>query len=104
MSHPRAGASFSSPSDITIAGKWLSARRPVPGAGRHTANYQTQSQSTLISSPAPVCSSAVKRSIGFTTGFYNHGESPYWLKAATTALTFKTLLRQYAKQELTHSK
>ena len=31
----------------------------------------------------------------------NHGEGPYWafswLKAATTAFTFKTLLRHYAK-------
>ena len=31
----------------------------------------------------------------------NHGEGPYWLKAATTAFTFKTLLRHYAKQALT---
>ena len=27
-----------------------------------------------------------------------------WLKAATTAFTFKTLLRQYAKWTLTHGK
>ena len=30
---------------------------------------------------------------------YNHGEGPYsfsWLKAATTAFTFKSLLRHYA--------
>ena len=27
-----------------------------------------------------------------------------WLKAATTAFTFKTLLRHYAKQALTHGK
>ena len=27
---------------------------------------------------AYVTSSAVKRSIGFTTGFHNHGEGPYW--------------------------
>ena len=34
----------------------------------------------------------------------NHGEGPRafsWLKAATTAFTFKTLLRHYAKQALT---
>ena len=37
--------------------------------------------------------SAVERFIGFTTGFQNHGEG-----------TFKTLLRQYAKQVLTLSK
>ena len=30
----------------------------------------------------------------------NHGEGP-WLKAATTAFTFKTLLRHYAKRALT---
>ena len=47
--------------------------------------------------------SAVKLSIGSTTGFHNHGEGPYysWLKAATTAFSFKTLLRHYAKQALT---
>ena len=31
---------------------------------------------------------------------HNHGEGP-WLKAATTAFTFKTLLRHYAKWALT---
>ena len=32
----------------------------------------------------------------------NHGKGPFsWLKAATTAFTFKTLLRHYAKQALT---
>ena len=35
----------------------------------------------------------------------NHGEGPIrafsWLKAATTASTFKTLLRHYAKRTLT---
>ena len=35
---------------------------------------------------------------------YNHGEAPTrafsWLKAATTAFTFKTLLRHYAKWAL----
>ena len=35
----------------------------------------------------------------------NHGEGPFsWLKAATTAFTFKTLLRHYAKQVLSHGK
>ena len=37
--------------------------------------------------------------------FRNHGEGPSrafsWLKAATTAFTFKTLLRHCAKQALT---
>ena len=39
--------------------------------------------------------------------FRNHGEGPYlllrdfsWLKAPTSAHTFKTLLRHYAKQEI----
>ena len=36
---------------------------------------------------------------------FNHGEGPTrafsWLKVATTAFTFKTLLRHYAKQALT---
>ena len=46
--------------------------------------------------------SAGKRSIGSTTGFHNHGEGPYsWLKAPTSAFTFKTLLRHYAKRALT---
>ena len=35
----------------------------------------------------------------------NHGEGPFsWLKAPTSAFTFKTLLRHNAKQPLTHSK
>ena len=35
--------------------------------------------------------------------FHNHGEGPYfsWLKAPTSAFTFKTLLRHYAKRALT---
>ena len=36
--------------------------------------------------------------------FHKHGEKAFsWLKASTTAFTFKTLLRHYAKQALTHS-
>ena len=47
--------------------------------------------------PRPrVLSSAVKRSIGFTTGCTITEKAPTrafsWLKAATTAFTFKTLL------------
>ena len=42
--------------------------------------------------------SAVKRSIGSTTSFPNHGEGPYW---PNSAFTFKTLLRHYAKWVLT---
>ena len=49
--------------------------------------------------------SAVKRFIGFTIGFHNHREGPTmtfsWLKAPTSAFTFKTILRHYATQALT---
>ena len=44
-----------------------------------------------------VCCSAVKRSIGFIISFHNHR----LLKAPTSAFTFKTLLRHYAKRALT---
>ena len=51
-------------------------------------------------------SSAVKCSIGSTTGCTITEKAPtrafYWLKATTTAFTFKTLLRHYAKQALPH--
>ena len=50
-------------------------------------------------------SSAVKRSIGFTTGCTITEKAPTrafsWLKAPTSAFTFKTLLRHYAKRVLT---
>ena len=49
--------------------------------------------------------SAVKRSIGSTNGSTITEKAPTrafsYLKAATTAFTFKTLLRHYAKQPLT---
>ena len=49
--------------------------------------------------------SAVKRSIDSTTGCTITEKAPTrafsWLKAATTAFTFKTLSRHYAKQALT---
>ena len=51
--------------------------------------------------------SAVSCSIVSTIGFHNHGQEKAptracsWLKAAITAFTFKTLLRQYAKRALT---
>ena len=52
-----------------------------------------------------VLSSAVKRSIGSTTGCTITEKAPTrafsWLKAATTAFTFKTLLRHYAIRALT---
>ena len=50
-------------------------------------------------------SSAANRSIGSTTGSTITEKAPTrafsWLKAATTAFTFNTLLRHYAKQALT---
>ena len=49
--------------------------------------------------------SAANRSIGSTTGCTITEKAPTrafsWLKAATTAFTFKTLLRHYAKWALT---
>ena len=49
--------------------------------------------------------SAVKRSIGSTTGCIITEKAPTrafsWLKAATTTFKFKTLLRHYAKRALT---
>ena len=48
---------------------------------------------------------AVQRSIGSTTGCTITEKAPIrafsWLKASTSAFTFKTLLRNYAKQALT---
>ena len=47
--------------------------------------------------------SASKRSIGrFVTTEKAPTRAFSWLKAATTAFTFKTLLRHYAKRALTH--
>ena len=52
-----------------------------------------------------VCCSAEKLSIGSTTGFTITEKTPTrafsWLKAPTSAFTFKTLLRHYAKRALT---
>ena len=49
--------------------------------------------------------SAVRQSIGSTTGFTITEKAPTrafsWLKAPTSAFTFKTLLRHYAKRPLT---
>ena len=50
-------------------------------------------------------SSAANRSIGSTTGCTITEKAPTsafsWLKAPTSVFTFKTLLRHYAKRELT---
>ena len=52
-----------------------------------------------------VCISAANRSIGCTTGCTITEKAPTrafsWLKAPTSAFTFKTLLRYYAKRALT---
>ena len=52
-----------------------------------------------------IVSSAVKRSIGSTTGCTITEKAPTkafsWLKAPISAFTFKTLLRHYAKRALT---
>merc|ERR1712242_670199 len=52
-----------------------------------------------------IITSAANRSIGSTTGCTITEKAPTrafsWLKAATTAFTFKTLLRHYAKRALT---
>ena len=48
------------------------------------------------------CGSGLVPQIDPLVKLYNHGEGPYyWLKAPTSAFTFKTLLRHYAKQALT---
>ena len=52
---------------------------------------------------APHMNSAVN---DLSAKLYNHREGPYtrafsWLKAPTSAFTFKTLLRHYAKREFT---
>ena len=55
-----------------------------------------------------VGTSAVKVSIGSTTGCAITEKAPTrafsWLKAPTSAFTYKTLLRHYAKRVLTHGK
>ena len=55
--------------------------------------------------PLCVITSAANRSIGSTTGFTITEKAPTrafsWLKAPTSAFTFKTLLRHYAKRTLT---
>ena len=60
---------------------------------------------TILTSDWSVSCSAANRSIGSTTGCTITEKAPTrafsWLKAATTAFTFKTLLRHYAKRALT---
>ena len=58
-----------------------------------------------VTGKSSVPTSAVKRSIGSTTGCTITEKAPTralsWLKAPTSAFTFKTLLRHYAKRALT---
>ena len=60
---------------------------------------------SLLLAHAEVFASAVKRSIGSPTGCTITEKAPTrafsWLKAPTSAFTFKTLLRHSAKQALT---
>ena len=87
---------FTRGSILTRGELWLSSTRT------------TLTMCLIISSrvlSSQVCSSAVKLSIGSTTGCTITKKAPTrafsWLKAATTAFTFKTLLRHYAKRALT---
>ena len=63
----------------------------------------TSTNSLMIHTSVPI--SAANRSIGSTTDCTITEKAPTrafsWLKAATTAFTFKTLLRHYAKRVLT---
>ena len=69
-----------------------------------TAKCKLCRQHSWQSSSWPT-TSAVKLSIGSTTGCTIMEKAPTrafsWLKAPTSAFTFKTLLRHYAKQALT---
>ena len=64
---------------------------------QHQHLTPTRAQTIIISS-SPFYESCVN---DLSVKLYNYGEGPYWLKAATTAFTFKTLLRHYAKWALT---
>ena len=68
----------------------------VAAAGGQGGKLQLAVSSNMIS--------AVKRSIGSTTGCTITEKASTrafsWLKAPTSAFTFKTLLRHYAKQAL----
>ena len=59
----------------------------------------------LVEVLGEVLVSAVKRSIGYTTGCTIMEKAPTrafsWLKVPTSAFIFKTLLRHYAKRALT---
>ena len=71
------------------------------------ASKRSHSLSSVQACPPPltICISAANRSIGSTTGCIITEKAPTrafsWLKAPTSAFTFKTLLRHYAKRALT---
>ena len=71
-----------------------------PRVPRNTKTIFSHQQHSLH-----ITTSAVKRSIGSTTGGTITEKAPTrafsWLKAPTNAFTIKTLLRHYAKQALT---
>ena len=82
----------------------------VGGVGQvHAAPHHTSPGPLAVEVPTKlresfhdiVLTSAVKRSIGFTITEKAPTRAFSWLKAATTAFTFKTLLRHDAEWALT---
>ena len=72
----------------------------------HHADHHSWWSPAIITANGPrVQTSAANRSIGSTTGCTITEKAPNrafsWLKAPTSAFTFKTLLRHYAKRALT---
>ena len=72
--------------------------RGAHGRCKHRTQEVTQSSFLGQTFHSSVSSSASKSSI---RRFVITEKAPAWLKAATTAFTFKTLLRHYAKRALT---
>ena len=87
---------------VTTPACWLPARVSI-----HHTCHVSRGHHTMAPCPqsAGLQDSAVKRSIGSTTGCTITEKAPtrafFWLKAPTSAFTFKTLLRHYAKRALT---
>ena len=89
----------------SLAALLLRLQAPAPAL----MGVRCKSLSELVPSARPAAqlpsASAVKRSIGSTTGCTITEKAPTrafsWLKAPTSAFTFKTLLRHYAKRALT---
>ena len=81
----------------------LVARVAGPGAALAPAHHAVHlaAHRHLHHAPQLVLGSAVKRSIGLTITEKAPTRAFSWFKAATTAFTFKKLLRHYAKWTLT---